>query len=77
MEASVRVMNDAAARLESANASAQSLRDGAAVSDRARSAADGVALILARISSVCGEISGIAGELDAAEAADGETAKES
>jgi methyl-accepting chemotaxis protein len=76
VEASVRAMDETAARLESANASAQSLRDGAAMSDRARSAADGVTRILERISALCGEISAVAGEIDAAETAAGETAKE-
>jgi methyl-accepting chemotaxis protein len=76
MEDSVRAMGEAAARLESANASAQSLRDGAAMSDRARSAVEGLARILARISSLCGEITDASGEIDAADSAAAETAKE-
>jgi len=47
-------------RLEAANASAARLREEAGVSDRGRSAVEGVARIMARIETVCVEIAALA-----------------
>ncbi len=67
MEASIRGFEDALAELEAANAGARGLEPRAADSDRARSAADGMARILDRIASLCGEISILAEETDLGE----------
>ena len=51
------------ARLEAANVSAGVLRDEAASSDRSRSAAEGVARIMERVGTLCGEIAALASTL--------------
>jgi methyl-accepting chemotaxis protein len=47
-------------RLEAANSSAAGLREEMGISDRSRSAVDGVARIMARIESLCAEIASLA-----------------
>ena len=56
----LRSLESQLARLEAANLSAERLRGEAASSDRVRSAAEGVARIMERVGTLCGEVAALA-----------------
>ncbi len=59
-EEDLQALRDQLARLEAANLSANALRSEATSADRSRSAAEGVARVMERVETLCGEIAALA-----------------